>query len=107
MNVDLKSLSRKDLLKLKDDVDKAIVAAEARELKEAKKAAEMAAAEYGFSLNELVGPGTAPRAGAKSVSMPKYRDPKDASNTWTGKGRQPVWYKEAIADGVSPEDMEI
>lgn len=53
MAIDLKSMSRKDLNQLKKDIDKALKDAELRERREALKAAEMAAAEYGFSLDEL------------------------------------------------------
>ena len=33
----------------------------------------------------------------------RYRD--DAGNTWTGVGRKPRWFKEALAAGKKPEDM--
>lgn len=38
---------------------------------------------------------------------PKYRDPADAMNTWTGRGRQPTWFKEAVAQGTDPATMLI
>jgi DNA-binding protein H-NS len=41
------------------------------------------------------------------VSAPKYANPADESKTWTGKGRQPDWYKIAIAAGKSPAQMAI
>ena len=38
---------------------------------------------------------------------PKYRTPADASQTWTGRGRQPGWIKEALADNKSLDAFEI
>ncbi|MFT5625225.1 MAG: DNA-binding protein H-NS, partial [Lentimonas sp.] len=29
------------------------------------------------------------------------------TQTWTGKGRQPTWFKEAVAAGTAPDTMEI
>ena len=53
----------------------------------------------GFSLSELTG-STQGKARRKPAA-PKYRHPDDASITWTGKGRQPKWIKEAEAAGRS------
>ncbi|CAK0771315.1 DNA-binding protein H-NS [Gammaproteobacteria bacterium] len=42
-----------------------------------------------------------------SKSPPKYRDIKDSSRTWTGKGRKPSWFSEAEARGVPRASMLI
>jgi DNA-binding protein H-NS len=42
----------------------------------------------GFDINELFGKG--PRAKGGKVA-PKYRDPQNPANTWTGRGRMPRW----------------
>ncbi|QFT58995.1 H-NS histone family protein [Sulfitobacter sp. THAF37] len=110
--MDLKSKSAKELEKLLSDVKKALADAQARERREAIKAAEKAAAEYGFSLSELTdgknAVGKTKKAGrAKTVAAPKYANPADASQTWTGKGRQPNWYRAEIEQGTSAESMEI
>lgn len=44
-------------------------------------------------------------AASHKAGAPKYRD--EAGNTWTGHGKRPNWYKEAIAAGKSPEDLLI
>lgn len=112
MDTDLKSMSRKELEKLSLDVNKALESAKARDRREALKAAEKAAAEFGFSLGELNDepkqgkPRNAAKKPAKP-SKPKYANPDDKAQTWTGKGRQPNWYREQIAKGTAPEAMEI
>lgn len=46
------------------------------------------------------------RAGAKVA--PKYRNPKDPAQTWSGRGLKPVWLRDAISDGKSKlEDFAI
>lgn len=113
MNSDLKTMSRKELEKLLTDVKKALQATQARDRRNARKAAERAAAEFGFSLNELDDPkpAKAPKVKAakkpKKTSKPKYADPSDASRTWTGKGRQPNWFRAQVEKGIDPSTLEI
>ncbi|SNR46615.1 H-NS family nucleoid-associated regulatory protein [Puniceibacterium sediminis] len=102
MQINLDTLSKDELQKLKSDVDKALKSIDSRRKAEAKKAAEHAAKEYGFSLDELLG-GTV--KGSKSA--PKYANPADASQTWTGRGRKPNWVIAALGAGQSLDDMKI
>ncbi|GAA6176532.1 H-NS histone family protein [Sulfitobacter pacificus] len=114
MHIELKSMTRKELEKHLKDVQKALKTARARDQREALKAAEKAAAEFGFSLDQLSSDapkarkatkGKAPKKKVKS--KPMYANPADKGQTWTGKGRQPNWYREAMANGVSPETLKI
>ena len=112
MKPDLKSMSRKELEKLKASVEKALERLVVKDKKAALAAAEKAAAAHGFSLAEITGV-DAPvmkrkaKSGAKTASPAKYKNPDDPTQTWTGKGRQPAWFKSAIAAGKSPDAMEI
>lgn len=106
---DLESLSRKELEKLSRDVDKALEHLKKQDMKKAREAASKAAAAHGFTLSDLVGGAAAaktPRK-AKGKSPMKYANPEDTTQKWTGKGRQPNWFKSAISAGKSPESMEI
>lgn len=111
---DLSKMSRKQLEKLLSDVEKALKTLETREKREAKKAAEKAVAKFGFKLSDLAPAGSASAEGGaarkktvKKVSPPKYANPADPEQTWTGKGRQPNWYRAAVESGAAPESMEI
>ncbi|MEM8653474.1 MAG: H-NS histone family protein [Pseudomonadota bacterium] len=107
MAIKLDKLSRKELEALRMDVDEAIVQRRKSEKQDALAAAKKAAAEFGFSLDELTGK-KGGRGGAKaSTADPKYMNPENPTQTWTGKGRQPNWFKTAVAAGKSPEDLEI
>ncbi len=52
---------------------------------------------------------TAPKNGTakrrKGASRVKFRD--DAGNTSTGHGKRPNWFKDALANGKSPEDLLV
>jgi DNA-binding protein H-NS len=108
MSKDLSSMTRAELEKLKLQVEKALVDAAEKDRKAALAAAEKAAAAHGFSLAEITGVMSRKgKAGPKTSAPAKYRNPSDAAQTWTGKGRQPEWFKSALAGGMSPEALEI
>ncbi len=102
MKFDLENMPRKELEKLRSDVDKAIASVDERNRKKARDAAETAAKEYGFDLDELLG-----ESAPKKKSVAKYRNPENTSQTWTGRGRKPGWMNDALATGRPMEDFEI
>ncbi|NUH63724.1 H-NS histone family protein [Sulfitobacter sp. S0837] len=108
---ELKTMSRKELEKLLKDVKKALAAATARDHREAKKAAARAVAEYGFSLDDISeAEGAKPKQKKKTArkpSKPVFANPENTRQTWTGKGRQPNWYRDQIARGTERDAMRI
>ena len=38
---------------------------------------------------------------------PKYRNPDNHAQTWSGRGREPQWYKNKIAAGATEESLLI
>lgn len=114
MDMDLKTLGRKELEKLLKDVKKALQSAQARDRREARKAAEKAASEFGFSLDELsdeqkpsAKSQKTKKKAPKAKSKPQFANPADPSQTWTGKGRQPNWYRAEVEKGTPKDAMRI
>ncbi len=92
-------LSAMEIPELKDLIAKAEAAL--AEKVEAKKSSFLAdiqrqAQELGLELEEVIGfSGRKKRTPAK----PKYQNPDNAEEKWTGKGRAPAWakpYKDAV-----------
>ena len=104
--VDLSSLNLEELNSLRKDIDKAIQTYETRQKQEAMATIEAKAKEMGFSLSDLVG-GKATGFGKRKVNPPKYRHPENPEATWTGRGRQPAWIKEALENGKSLDEFLI
>jgi len=102
MTIDLESMSKDELQTLKKNVDKALAGYEKRQKELALAAAQKAAQDHGFSLDEVLG-----KKGSGKTSIPKFRNPQDATQTWSGRGRQPTWYKDAINAGADPSDLAI
>lgn len=73
---------------------------------------ERLAREAGVQLHELTGAlgGAADKVKARVMRKPveaKYRNPANASETWTGRGRQPRWVAAALAAGKRLEDFKV
>lgn len=100
--MDLNTLTLKELKKLRKDVEKAIADFENRKKREALAELEKKAAEMGFNLSELTSTGK-----VKKISAPKYANPADPSQTWTGRGRIPQWMKDHEAAGGARDDTLI
>jgi DNA-binding protein H-NS len=109
------NMSRKELMALRANIDKAIAAVGDRDRRNALKAAEDAVREHGFTLAELT-PFVAQvpvrgrrRAGTSEggVGAPRYRNPENPDQTWSGRGRRPRWVHDAEAAGRSLDDLRI
>jgi DNA-binding protein H-NS len=111
MVFDLKSMSRKELEKLASDVEKSLEKHRKKDLKRIRQEMEKLAAAHGVTVEDIIGSGATakatPKKAVKPKSAPKYADPADKSKTWTGKGRQPEWFKSAISAGKTPESMAV
>ena len=107
MTIDLSKLNRAELIQLQADAQQALKDLEVRQREDARAAAEKAAAEYGFSLAELTSGGRGKGKAAKAPAAAKYANPNDPSQTWSGRGRQPAWYKAAIDGGASTNELLI
>jgi DNA-binding protein H-NS len=102
--IDLNALSLKELKDLQVQVGKAIASFEERKkLETLAKMRELARAE-GFQFEEIVTM-TAPRKRAPSTTI--YANPADPSDTWSGRGRKPRWFIEAIAAGTRREELLV
>lgn len=104
MNIDLNTLSLRDLRDLQTQVTKAIAGFEDRRKKEALMELEEKAKQMGFSLSELTG-AAAPRKRAPAVA--KYANPDNQDETWSGRGRKPHWFSAALAAGKTPDELAI
>ena len=96
-----------ELRELRDRVDEAMIEAQASEKRAVREKMEALAAASGFSVADLMGG----KRGAKTSGMkgskvaPKFRNPKDASQTWAGRGRQPLWLVAALKKGQKLESF--
>jgi DNA-binding protein H-NS len=89
-----------DLITQRDDLNRQI--ADRQALARAEGAAKVRAlmAEVGITPADL-----APIRAARAPAKVKYREP--GGKTWTGRGKQPVWLRGALAAGASLADFAV
>lgn len=115
--MELSSMSMAELRKLERSIGAEIDRKKAALQKEVLKDAERTAKANGLQLSDLLptrsaAPAKAPvkrkgPAKKKGELPPKYRNPNDASVTWSGHGRRPQWVLNWIASGRSLDGLAI
>lgn len=113
MSVDISGLSIGDLEQLAVAAKARIEVLKRQQFAEVRRSLEAQAKEAGFDIYELfAGRGArtamAPTSDqAKRFVAPKYRNPINHLQTWTGRGKQPHWVRDAIAAGKTLDDLQI
>ena len=106
--IDLGKLSDKELEALKQRIENELkisgIRAIAAATQELQVAAQRIAKKHGLTVSEVLGRKRKQRA---SPVPAKYRNPDDPGQTWSGRGRQPAWFREAIDEGKSAESLEV
>ena len=102
-NVDISNLSVAELEKLKGSIDSAIANRRDGELLNLRQAIDDMIEAAGFTLDEVLQVRTAKKRAVKA----KYSNPNNPSETWSGRGRKPIWVQEWIADGNDLNDCLI
>ncbi len=93
-------------------LSKEVARVRSEEASEALAAVQTLVQRYQFSESQIFGPlrisaalgrrGPIKRRAAAKV---KFRD--SDGNTWSGRGRKPRWFEDALARGLSTEDLRV
>jgi DNA-binding protein H-NS len=111
--MDLSNLSLGDLRNLQDQIKQEMKKREQQEVQKAREQIMAIAQSVGLPLKDLINTNArgakgaqASGGGAGSVAV-RFRNPADASQQWTGRGRQPKWVKEYVEGGKSIDDLRV
>lgn len=102
--MDLTSYTVEQLRQLKKDIDKEMTERRKENAKRAQQEIKKIAESYGFNLSDLM---SGQPVRARSKAKAQFQNPRDESQTWSGRGRKPAWVKEWEAAGNSLEDLRI
>ena len=110
--LDLENMSDEQLRELRTQVDSILVTRVRSRFDEYRRAAREAGYEATFTrIGEEGGRRRRGRPGGRedrrSEISPKYRNPENPVETWSGRGREPKWLQHRIAEGKSKEDFLI
>jgi DNA-binding protein H-NS len=105
--MELTNLSSAELRKLQERVKQELKQRESQDLAKAREEILAIAKSVGVPVQELVG-GISGGARAKTGTVaPRYRNPADASQQWTGRGRQPQWVKDWLDAGKDIAGLKL
>ncbi|MGM0517054.1 MAG: H-NS family nucleoid-associated regulatory protein [Pseudomonadota bacterium] len=104
--IDVKNLSADELKKLVDDAEKALRERNQERVMELRREAEALAAELNTTVAELFGLQKPAKQQGKKLP-PKYINPANPRQTWTGRGKRPNWLVDELKKGKQLEDFRV
>ena len=104
--MELSNLSPSELRGLQEQIKRELKQREGLDKQKARERIFAIAQQAGVPLKELlVGfPGSRNKGGKVEA---RYRNPANAAEQWTGRGRQPKWVKEWVDAGKSMDGLRI
>ena len=109
MAINLESLSPADLQALIKNAEAQMESARKNHVKEVRAKIDGILAGAGLTIGEVYPTrGGKVAKGPKAVVAPKYRNPDNAAQTWSGRGKRPTWFVDALKKkGVTAENLLI
>jgi len=99
--IDLSKLSLDELQALARDIETEVVSRREADRERVLNQMRELAGSLGMTLEEVVR-----GEKGKAISVPvKYRNPTNPIQTWSGRGKRPAWVNEALASGMTLEDL--
>jgi DNA-binding protein H-NS len=108
MAINLNSLSPAELQALIKSAEAQMQSARRGHIQEVRAKIDALLKSAGLTIDDVY-----PRRGgkggkAKVAVAPKYRNPQNPSQTWSGRGKRPIWFSDALKKkGVTADSMLI
>lgn len=109
MAINLDSLSPAELQALIKSAEAQMQSARKNHIQEVRTKIEGLLKSAGLNIDEVYprrgGQGS---KGPRAAVAPKYRNPENPAQTWSGRGKRPLWFSEAMKKkGVTADSMRI
>jgi DNA-binding protein H-NS len=101
--MELSNMSVGDLRNLQEQIKHEMKKREHQEVAKAREQILAIAQSVGVPIKDLIGNGVR-KTGTVAV---RYRHPGNATQQWTGRGRQPKWVKEWVDGGKSIDALRV
>ncbi|MES2742406.1 MAG: H-NS histone family protein [Pseudomonadota bacterium] len=102
--MELSNMSAVELRNLQEKIKKEIGKRSQQDLVKAREQILAIAQSVGVPIKELISSGVRAKTGTVAV---RYRNPGDASQQWTGRGRQPKWVKQWVDSGKAIDQLRV
>lgn len=108
-DIDLSSYSVEQLIALSEEANREIVRQEEGRVLAAQREMKQLASGLNMTVEEVIyyGARNKKRKSTKTVGEIRYQNTANPEQTWTGRGKQPNWLKEALERGASKEDFLV
>ena len=107
MTINLDALSPKELAALIANAQSQMQSARSSHIHEVRSKIDALLKSSGLTLADVY-PTRGGKTGRKGEVAPKYRNPENASQTWSGRGKRPLWFVAALKRrGVTAESLLI
>ena len=100
--INLDTLSVEELNKLKVSIDSTIVNKRQSDLINLRQQIDSLIDNSEFTLQEVL-----EAKPMRKPVKPKYKNPENAEQTWTGRGRRPLWVEDCLNNGMDLADLLI
>ncbi len=108
MAVKLDGLSPKELQALIAQAQSRMESARAEHIQNVRTKIDALLKAEGLQLSEVYAGRGGKRGKRAGAGIPKYRNPADSSQTWTGHGKKPTWFQQALKkSGVTADSLLI
>lgn len=109
MAINLETLSPAELEALIKSAEAQMESSRKSHVKEVRAKIDGILASSGLTIGDVYPTrGGKSAKGTKATVAPKYRNPHNASQTWSGRGKRPLWFNEALKKkGVTAESLMI
>jgi len=105
-SIDLGAYSINDLHKLAERVQQEIQHKQQTQILELRQRMEEMAGHLGMTPEDVLS-FDARKKTSKIPAKPKYRNPDNPEQTWSGRGKRPHWLREAVEQGTDIKEFEI
>ena len=102
--MNLSILTMAELRNLSEKVQQEVSHRERDDLNKAREQIMAIAQQAGIPLKQLILDGLHPRVGKVAV---QFRNPDNASEQWTCRGRQPLWVRHWVESGKSIDLLRV
>jgi DNA-binding protein H-NS len=103
--MDLSNMSVGDMRNLQEQIKQEMKKREQSDMAKAREQILAIAQSVGVPLKDLLA--TTGRGGKTGTVAVRFRHPDNASQQWTGRGRQPKWVKEWVEGGKSIDKLRV
>lgn len=99
----IKTLNLQELVEAQAEIQDIITEKQDEEKERLREAFEQMASQSGLSVEDILGivttapTNTKQKKSKKPPVEPKYRNPEDENETWSGRGRHPIWVQDFLA----------